>query len=731
MAEPGDEVESETEARALRRLTLPLSSMFLDPNSYRLRDHVDWRFVKEDDLFNVRVQRDTERLVLGPRAESVRDLTNSFTQSGWLDISPVTVKQRGSRFMVVDGNRRVAALKVLQEEHARGGDVGKLDPAIFEQVPAVLYNEADPVGGRVMLALRHISGERRWGALGQAQFLKDLRDEHGQAPEQISKAIGVSERELLLNVSALALCEAYQRSEYSDQFEPDKLLLFQEVLNHSELRQWLGWDERAMVAQNMANLSRLFSWISRDLAVESEADEPQDAQPDRASTTRPVITNGLELRTLSRLVGDPEFVSRLDETRSLSAAVMSVSPDMKIPVGVGLSRLNRELQRLLRRASEMTDTDLGRLSSLQTQLDQVLSSRGRRAADASMSTTPVDPYHQPAQTHFSDVRIQHYRGLRNLHLEDPKRVNLVAGVNNVGKTSVLEALHILTAQCDVRSFFDITRRRTHHERLPEGEWLFRLLPDEGVLRGAFDGEEAEVTWHKSTEPQDKHVDRATFVGTLELNAAYGDRRHAAHLMVSTEGRPSFYAPPKARVLCRSELTSPFSLSEADTLSRANELSVELDTKAVVLDFIREHMRRRELEGIELVNRQGRFIVTEAGKIPLDLTQYGEGMQRIFLLGTLMGLAKDGVFLIDEFENAVHTSLLKPLARMIHGLAHSLNVQVFLTTHSQEAIEAWTEPEVAGDVVGYGLQDGKPPTRVDGHRLGRLIELVGLDLRIPS
>lgn len=730
MAEPGDEVEAETEARASRRLTLPLSSLFLDPNSYRLRDHVDWRLVKEDDLFDQRVQRDTERLVLGPRAESVRDLTNSLTQSGWLYISPVTVKQRGSSYLVVDGNRRVAALKVLQEEQARRGAIGKLDPAFLEHLPAVLYDETDAVGGRMILALRHINGERRWGALGQAHFLKDLRDEHGQAPDQISKAIGVSEREVLLNVGALALCEAYQRGDYADQFEPGKLILFEEVLKVAELRRWLGWDDRAMAAQNVANLSRLFSWISRDVAPEDEApvlNEPQDVP---AEVCEPAITSGPQVRILGRLISDSEAIRRLDETRSLQTATSSADLGVKAQLAFTLHRAEREVVRLFSLAPIMTDADLGRLSSLRDQMDQVLSSHERRAADTSMSTTPVDPYHQPTQTHFSDVQIHHYRGLRNLHLEAPKRINLVAGVNNVGKTSVLEALHILTSQCDARSFLDITRRRTHHERLPEGEWLFRLLPDEGDLRGSFDGKEAEVTWHKSSEPQDERVDRATFVGTLELAAAYGDNRHPARVVVSTEGRPSLFAPRQAKVLCRSELTSPFSLSEADTLSRANELSVELDTKAEVLAFIREHMRP-QLEGVELVNRQGRFVVNEAGQRPLDLTQYGEGMQRIFLLGTLMGLAKDGVFLIDEFENAVHTSLLKPLARMIHGLAHRLNVQVFLTTHSQEAIEAWTEPEIAGDVVGYGLQVDQPPTRVEGDRLGRLIELVGLDLRMLS
>ena len=44
---------------------------------------------------------------------------------------------------------------------------------------------------------------------------------------------------------------------------------------------------------------------------------------------------------------------------------------------------------------------------------------------------------------YESIRIQNFRGLKDLTIENLGRVNLLVGANNVGKTSVLEALRLL------------------------------------------------------------------------------------------------------------------------------------------------------------------------------------------------------------------------------------------------------------------------------------------------
>lgn len=66
------------------------------------------------------------------------------------------------------------------------------------------------------------------------------------------------------------------------------------------------------------------------------------------------------------------------------------------------------------------------------------------------------------------------------------------------------------------------------------------------------------------------------------------------------------------------------------------------------------------------------------------------MSRIFAIVLSLVNAKGGLLLIDEFENGLHHSVQLDAWRMIFRLAQSLDVQVFATTHSKDAVEAFQE-----------------------------------------
>jgi AAA15 family ATPase/GTPase len=51
-------------------------------------------------------------------------------------------------------------------------------------------------------------------------------------------------------------------------------------------------------------------------------------------------------------------------------------------------------------------------------------------------------------------------------------------------------------------------------------------------------------------------------------------------------------------------------------------------------------------------------------------------------------AKDGLLLIDEFENGMHHTVQLDVWRGIFRLSKLLNVQVFATSHSWDAVEAF-------------------------------------------
>ena len=153
-----------------RRQTVSLARLYLDPNNYRIVDRPEYRPVAPADVFNRDIQRRTTRFVLGRSQENVGDLIASIKENGWPDIDPILVERRnGGRYLVIEGNRRVATLKHLEGRYKEDSiDPGRLDPALFSKVPVVFHELAGERQRMVMMGLHHITGKRRWPAVNRA-----------------------------------------------------------------------------------------------------------------------------------------------------------------------------------------------------------------------------------------------------------------------------------------------------------------------------------------------------------------------------------------------------------------------------------------------------------------------------------------------------------------------------------------------------------------------------------
>ena len=101
-----------------------------------------------------------------------------------------------------------------------------------------------------------------------------------------------------------------------------------------------------------------------------------------------------------------------------------------------------------------------------------------------------------------------------------------------------------------------------------------------------------------------------------------------------------------------------------------------------------------VEGLKLVSTPTsngeRDLVVNVASIDeqLPLHSLGNGMWRVLGIALALVNAKDGMLLIDEFENGLYYSVQPDLWRFIFRLAQSLDVQVFATTHSWDCIEAF-------------------------------------------
>ena len=194
---------------------------------------------------------------------------------------------------------------------------------------------------------------------------------------------------------------------------------------------------------------------------------------------------------------------------------------------------------------------------------------------------------------------------------------------------------------------------------------------------------------------------------------------------------------EVEILCNSIFKSPYfySLEELiETYSKNLKTKHESKTAInIVINFIKNidptvnDIRLSEEDDVK------RFIV-DSSKFPdenLEITNYGEGLQRIFEIALSFAYAKNGVVCIDEFETAIHYTLLMDFTKFIQELSDIFNVQVFLTTHSKEAIDAFVNNNYKNDEISAYLIENNDEIRykfISGERLRYLVENIDLDIR---
>jgi AAA domain, putative AbiEii toxin, Type IV TA system len=76
--------------------------------------------------------------------------------------------------------------------------------------------------------------------------------------------------------------------------------------------------------------------------------------------------------------------------------------------------------------------------------------------------------------------------------------------------------------------------------------------------------------------------------------------------------------------------------------------------------------------------------------PFPLKSMGDGITRLLQIILTLVNARNGLLLIDEFENGLHWTVQPQVWDVVFQLAEKLNVQVFATTHSRDCVRGFDE-----------------------------------------
>lgn len=169
--------------------TVALSDIKLDPYNPRLGRSVNAGDLAQDEVY--------DRM----KDWSLEELATSFLESGfWLHEAVHCVEEElggESALIVIEGNRRIAALKRLEkafdgEETSKRwadiiGDAAKPEE-LFSKVPVIIVESRDKIVS--FLGFRHVTGIKEWAPPEKAQFIAKMIDEGGLSYRDVMRRIG-------------------------------------------------------------------------------------------------------------------------------------------------------------------------------------------------------------------------------------------------------------------------------------------------------------------------------------------------------------------------------------------------------------------------------------------------------------------------------------------------------------------------------------------------------------
>lgn len=110
---------------------------------------------------------------------NVTELMLSIGETGYSEAEPLLVVKEGTdKYIVVEGNRRLAALKLLNDSELTKVRIQSINSVVSgakyipEEVPCIVYASREDVLD--YLGYRHITGVKDWGALEKARYLDQL-----------------------------------------------------------------------------------------------------------------------------------------------------------------------------------------------------------------------------------------------------------------------------------------------------------------------------------------------------------------------------------------------------------------------------------------------------------------------------------------------------------------------------------------------------------------------------
>lgn len=364
---------------------------------------------------------------------------------------------------------------------------------------------------------------------------------------------------------------------------------------------------------------------------------------------------------------------------------------------------------------------------------------------------------------ISSIDIRSFRGIESFTLDHLAQINILTGDNNCGKTSILEILQSYEQPDDFRTWRSLIRKESLTSRgLSYYEGIYDLfninseekkieytitrdgiMTDVILLANETEEEMTAAEFHElqrifiAQDSKEDLLDIPQWISKLELEVRINGKLAAQDSVY--EGQERFVRRRNARNTEYSQKVlyiSPVRHTEGNVFLTQvlNKPELYEEMLVVLKEYDADILSINYDNNNNSISGRGVYkILSKAHQKALPLNVYGDGMKKAVLLMSAVIGAQNGVLLLDEFETAIHTSAMDKTFKWILETCKKLNVQVFMTSHSKEAIDKVLKcaPDVMDDIAVYTMykeEGGTSVRRLSARKAIEVQDEMGLELR---
>ena len=258
----------------------------------------------------------------------VRELVLSIEASGFFPHEPIIVTREKGRNVVIEGNRRLAAVKLLRDpELAKSLNLNV--PTISEEGKEALRELPVIMDTREnawrYLGFKHVNGPAKWSSYAKSRYISDVHRDYGVSLEDIARQIGDTHKTVQRLYRGLMVVEQAERmnvfsreDRYNRHFSFSHLYTgidYDGIASFIGLRPEAEETDEPVPPEKRDELRDLCKWL-----YGSKRDD-----------IRPVIrSQNPDLRNLDAVVANREAVAALRAGTELSRAVEISRPSSTI-----------------------------------------------------------------------------------------------------------------------------------------------------------------------------------------------------------------------------------------------------------------------------------------------------------------------------------------------------------------------------------------------------------------